>query len=155
MTTPATRRPRAGQPSKRGEPRVIAAVLRSLAHGATRTAAAAAVGVTQHSLRRWIEADPEFALAVAKAEAQMETSLVDVIYATARAKNREGQPTQASWLAAMTLLERRHPENWARRDRIDISMEIRNEAKRIAEQNGLDPAEVLAEAETVLAEARR
>ena len=132
------------------------AVLQSLAHGTSRAVAAQAVGVSGESLRRWIEVDPAFALAVAKAEAEMVTSLVGVVYATAHSVTREGQPTQSAWLAAMTLLERRHPEDWARRDRIDISMEIREEAKRLADENpGLDPAAIMAEAETVLAEGRR
>lgn len=128
----------------------VEAVLESLRHGASRTAAAAGAGVSKDSLRRWMSADPGFAERVEIAEGEMVAALVDVIYRTALATDKNGNPTQQSWIAAMTLLERRMPEDWGRRDRIEISMEIRQIAEQIAAETGLPTDEVLAEAEQIL-----
>ena len=55
-----------------------------------------------------------------------------------------------NWQAAMTYLERRDPEHWARRDRLDVAVNVRKEAERIAAENDLSVDEVLAEADRIL-----
>jgi len=56
-----------------------------------------------------------------------------------------------SWQAAAWWLERRKHEDYAQRSKVDMSIDIKREAERIAAANGLSADEVLAEAERILA----
>jgi hypothetical protein len=57
--------------------------------------------------------------------------------------------TRGISVAAAWLLERRHPEEWGRRDRVDFT--IRKEAERLAGQLGLDAAALIQDAERIVA----
>ena len=59
-----------------------------------------------------------------------------------------------SWQAAAWWLERRKSDDYARRDKVDMTVDVKREAERIAASMGLDPDAVLAEAQRVLAERR-
>ena len=61
-------------------------------------------------------AHARFSLAIEKAMADAETTLAALIYRAAR--GQEG--AQAQWQAAAWLLERKHPDKWGRRARLDI-----------------------------------
>ena len=131
MNTP--RRPKIGRP----------AALEALRHGNTRRAAAGAAGVNATTLYRWME-DATFRNAVEAAEHAAERMYLAAV------ENAIGD----SWQAAAWWLERRKNDDYARRDKVDMTVDVKAEAKRIAAANGLDPDEVLAEAERVLAERR-
>lgn len=82
----------------------------------------------------------EFVDAVENAEAKAVGVYVKIIHKAA--------PT--SWQAAAWMLERRFPDQFARKDRISIEALKRTEAESVARELGLDPDEVLAAADAIL-----
>ena len=100
-------------------------------------------GVTPTTFYRWLE-DVTFRESVERAEAAAEAMYLAAV------ESAIGD----SWQAAAWWLERRKNDDYARRDKVDMTVDVKAEAKRIAAANGLDPDEVLAEAERVLAERR-
>ena len=124
------------------------AVLAGLRRGLSRTVAAEAVGVSKDAIRRWTERSPRFADEVAQAEAQAQSLLLGLVL-DAAAKRLPN-----TWQAAAWVLERRWPDAYGQRQRVEISMDIREEAERIAKELGLDASDVLAEAEGILASSR-
>lgn len=80
------------------------------------------LGVDTSSIKNWFDRadDPregnpiylEFFLAVKKSEAQAEARLLSKIEAAGN--------DPKNWPAHMTILERRHPERWGRRDRVQV-----------------------------------
>jgi len=132
-----------GRPSKRS-PEIEGLILRALEIGNTRTDAALGAGITRECLRLWAR-DLRFLGAVEKAEALARQRFVGQIALAA---------SQGSWQAAAWNLERRDHENWGRRDKMDMTVDVKREAERIAVAQGLEVADVLAEADRVLAEGR-
>ena len=57
------------------------------------------------------------------------------------------------WQADAWHLERKTSERWGRKDRVDLQLTIERAAKQIAEELGMTPEEILAEAEAYLREA--
>ena len=125
---------RIGRTSKRTDARV-AALCRLLAGGATRRAASAGAGINSDTFYDWLERDPTFSDAVQKAEADAELMFTSIVAAAA----------SDSWQAAAWWLERRRPDDYGRRDRVEL--DIRQQALQVAQAYGLDPNEVLREAE--------
>lgn len=90
----------------------------AIADGATREVAAAAAGVGESTLYQWLkkgrdglEPYVEFAEAIEKADAEGELSNIRTIKSA----------SASTWQAAAWLLERKHPERWGRRDRMDVT----------------------------------
>jgi hypothetical protein len=127
--------------SKRS-PEREAAILLSLEIGNTRKAAANGAGISHELFYQWL-ADLTFLEAVVRAEAKAEQRFLNNVAQAAAAGD--------SWQAAAWWLERRRHEEYARRDKVDMTIDVKREAERIAAANGLDPAAVIAEAERVLA----
>jgi hypothetical protein len=122
----------------------VEAILNALRHGCTRRAAAAAGGVAHRTFYNWLEADDGTLLqAVERAEGEAEAAFTGIV--------AEAAARGDSWQAAAWWLERRRHEEYARRDKVDMTIDVKREAERIAAANGLDPAAVIAEAERVLA----
>lgn len=128
-----------GRPSKMTEPRVEA-ILRAIEYGATREAAAGAGGVTRGTLYRWIESDSTFRDEVEKAEHRAEMAYTTAV-ANAVPKN---------WQAAAWWLERRRHQSYARRDQVEVRIDIAAEVRRLASELGLDEQAALAEVEAIL-----
>ena len=126
-----------GRPTLRS-PEVIAAILTSLAIGNTREDSSLAAGISPSTLRLWCHEDAALSPDVERAEAQARQRMVGVVVKAA---------SDGTWTAAMTFLERRDPEHWGRRERIDILMDIRKAIEQLSD----DPAEV----EAAVAEAQR
>lgn len=84
----------------------------------------------------------DFSEAIENAIAECEARAVHVVV--------KAFPT--SWQAAMTLMERRFPDRWGRRERIDVyeHERVRQEAERIAARFGVPVDEVLQRAGIVL-----
>jgi hypothetical protein len=117
-------------------------LLDGLRLGMTRRAACAHAGFSSPTLYRMLE-DVALLAAVEKAEGEAEASYTAIIAkATLDPKN---------WTAAAWWLERRRNQDYARRDKVEMSIDLRTVAARIAEESGLDPDAVMAEAERVLA----
>jgi hypothetical protein len=131
------------RPTKR-TPETEAAILDALRAGNTRTDAALIAGLNPHTLSDWCKRFPQFSAAVEKAEAEARARMVAIV----------AKAAVHTWTAAAWYLERRDPEHFGRRDRLDMTLDARREAERIAAEDGLDPSEVLAEAEAILARAR-
>lgn len=130
----------AGRPSKYS-PLTTQTILDALEEGLPRRFACALAGISQDSLARWLDKYADFATAVAKSEA----IAVQQALATIRRAGDDG-----SWQARAWQLERTHPQEFGRLDRLQIDVELRREAERIAIANGLDPNEVLVEAQRML-----
>jgi predicted GIY-YIG superfamily endonuclease len=107
--------------------------------GNTRKAPCLYAGVSEDSLERWARHSADFAEALTRAEAEAEVALVAFVR----------QAAQTDWRAGMELLSRRWPETWGRHDRVDV--ELRLQLKRLAAELELDPAEMLAEVERIIA----
>lgn len=73
-----------------------------------------------------------------RAEAQAEAKLVEII--------RESAEVKREWLPAITFLERRHPERWGRKDRVQVEQHKRVEISVIVEHY---PGEQITEGECV------
>lgn len=117
------------------------AILKALELGCTREAAAGAAGISRVTLWQMMKRDLAFASEVEKAEDRAEAAMTFSVTA-AIPKN---------WTAAAWWLERRRYGNYARHDKVDMTVDISGEAKRLAASLGLDEASVLAEAEAILA----
>ena len=135
----------AGRGSLRS-PERVEALLRSLRLGSTRRAACRVADLSDDTLARWIRRDPDFADAVARAEADAEQRFVGQIAAAAGS---------GSWEAAAWWLERRRPESYGRQVRIDAELDVRRLAARLAATLGLDVGLIIIEAERLLREAWR
>lgn len=111
-------------------------VLDALKAGNTRRAACIAAGIDQRTLERWQERYVGFAADLARAEAESEVALVGFI------RNAAAQ----DWRAALTLLERRWPNDWGKRERIEVYHQVQQEAERLAYELGVPVDQVLREA---------
>lgn len=121
---------------------VKSSLLALLAEGNTRRAAANVCGIEESTLKSYIRRNASFASEVKKAEDKAETVHVANIARSA---------ASGQWQASAWWLERKRPDDWGRRERIDITHVVRQEAERLAQQSGLDPEALIREAERILA----
>jgi hypothetical protein len=159
------------------------AIVNAVAAGVSLACAAELAGISPLSVKEWIQRgkgeDPDrpptplytsFSQAVIRAKAQDETRRVArinqagqggaVIYrkTTTMADGRiitEERLAPPDWQADAWHLERSKPEDWGRKDRVDIRFQIHQTAAKVADELGLTVEEVLAEAQTFLAESTR
>lgn len=110
-----------------------------LRQGNTRKAACAASGISDQTFANWQKRYLDFLERVKKAEAEAETAHVENIAHAAR----------TYWQASAWWLERRHREDWGRRDQLDVN--LRRDAERLAAENGLDAEAIIREAERIVA----
>lgn len=129
------------RPTKYDETRV-AAIIDNLKRGNTRRASSIAAGISEDTLAAWLKRYPDFAAQVKKAEAEAETAHVANINRWAAAGN---------WQASAWWLERRHREDWGRRDQLDVNHRIRQDAERLAAEHDLDAEAIIREAERIVA----
>ena len=106
----------AGEPAKRGRPRVITpeieeAILRTVRLGLHAERAAAAHGVHKRTLQRHRKANPDFVASIKEAEAAAEASFLGRIFLH----------MDRHWQSIAWMLERRWPERWAKREHIEVS----------------------------------
>lgn len=85
----------------------------------------------------------EFRAAVQKAEAEAEERLLGII--------EDAAPN--TWQAAAWMLERKYPERWGVKARIEVESLLRAEARSLAAELGveLDEESIVAEASAILA----
>lgn len=152
----------------------IEAALDALRHGCTRRAAAGAAQVTTTTFYRWLD-DLMFRDEVEKAEQQAEAAFSKIV-ADAAAPRWQGhrfvRPDEGrrcvecgrgpnatehslipgQWTAAAWWLERRKWQDYGRHERVEVTLDVRKEAERLAAELGIDSADAIAEAERILAE---
>lgn len=149
--TPSILPARRGRPSKAEHlltPEMIAAVGLLLAEGNFKDTVSDFLGIDRKTWWNWEqrgEREPdsiygEFLHVVKKASATAEILLLRGI--------RVGAP---GWQGQAWIAERRFPERWGKR--VDIT--IRREAERLAAELGMDPSDLIAEAERIASEAAR
>jgi hypothetical protein len=126
--------------TKRTRPR-LDALVQGLEGGMTRRAACAWAGFHHAQLYRWMRASDAVRVAVETAEGKAEARFgLQVLKAA----------TDGTWQAAAWWLERRRPDDYAQRGRIDLRMELASEVDRIAAEKGLDRDEVMEEVRRLL-----
>jgi hypothetical protein len=93
----------------------IEKLLGALRVGMTRRAAAGVAGFSKTTLYRMLDNDPDGTLVTAmeKAEAQAEATYSTIV------ANAAADPK--NWTAAAWWLERRHPQDYAKRDKVEMS----------------------------------
>src|SRR4051812_3103225 len=100
-------------------------MLDGLRLGMTRRAATGAAGFSKSALYRMLEHDDgTLGTEIEKAEAEAEAT-----YSALVAK-ASGDPK--NWTAAAWWLERRHPNEYGRRDRVEVTVNTRELAQKIA-----------------------
>ena len=119
-------------------------VLMGLRRGLSRTVAGQAAGVSKDSIRRWMERSATFRADTEQAEAESQSMLLGIVLAAAAKK------LPNTWQAAAWLLERRWPEAYGQRSKVDISLDIVEAAREVAEEFGASQEAVIAEAEAIL-----
>jgi transposase len=99
-----------GRPTKR-TPEAQERILAALRKGMTKKAAAAAGGMGYSTLNEWEHDEPEFADAVKAAESDSQQELLKKIWTA----------SDQQWQAAAWMLERRWPQDFARRQALEMS----------------------------------
>ena len=131
-------------------------ILQTIRTGGTRSAAAGRADMNVRTLERWLSADAAFRRDIGQAEATAESRFAAIVADDALGRpaqyddrgnviRREVHPNVAS---ARWWLERRRPHEWGQRLAIDVRAVI----DRVAAENGLDPDDLIREAETLMAE---
>jgi len=125
---------------------MVAAILAGIEGGLTETDAAQCAGIHRATLIRWKSEDPELPDRIAEAKSRFVRTLTALIlqHAASRFPN--------SWQAAAWLLERRFPDDFGPKQRLEVSLDIRKEAERLAAMNDLNPDDVMREAERIIEE---
>ena len=90
-------------------PEIVTQITALLKAGITISSACEIVGISRQTYYNWAEKHPEFAEKVKKAIAESELRAVKIILDAAK----------RDWKAAAWFLERRFPDRWGRRDKIE------------------------------------
>jgi hypothetical protein len=122
-------------------PERIEKILNLLKVGNTRRTAAAVAGVDQTTFLRWITRYADFADLVKEAEEAAVALHVGNI-AQAGAKGQ--------WQASAWILERRHYQEWGRKDRLEVVQSVRD----LARSSSVDEEQAVKQAEAILKELR-
>lgn len=168
---------RIGRPTKLTEA-LEQAIVAAVAAGMPYYDACRRAGISEHTAREWLARgegrDPHrpptpqfarFAAAIKTAEAQDQMRRILRIEQAAKGGAviyektvtfpdgrvvTERRFSAPQWTADAWHLERRWPDRWGRRDRVDPRLTIERVAQEIAEELGMTAEEVLAEAEAYL-----
>lgn len=125
-------------------PQVQERILEAVRAGNFREVAAHYAGVGAQTLSRWMGRQREpyasFRQALLDAEAHAEIRAVALIL-----KAAAEDPKHAEW-----WLERKFPERWGRRERLDVRVDVEHRIRLMARDLGLDEDEAVAEALRIL-----
>lgn len=123
--------------------------------------AARETGIPRSVHYEWMQRDPDYPAAFREAE----DIAVEIMETEARRRAVEGTTkpvfqggdhvgnvTEYSDQLLMFLLRAARPDRY--RERVDLTVDIRREAERLAHAAGMEPEAVIAEAERLVAEAR-
>lgn len=102
-------------------------MLEAISGGATRKASALHAGIDEATLYNWLRRYSSFSGQIARAEADVEVRCTALILNAATT-----DPRHAEW-----WLERRRPDDYGRRDKVDLEVYVRQRAREL----GLDEDE--------------
>ena len=137
-----------GRPTKYSRA-IHAAIVTNLEAGMSRTTAAELAGIARQTLNDWAGMPPDW-------QGKYPTFSHDVRTAIARAKARATVTItkairEGDVQAAFRYLALQEREEWGERKQVDVNVEIRQLAERIAAESGVDADELMAEAERIAA----
>jgi cation transport regulator ChaC len=121
-------------------------LLEGLRHGMTRRAAAGVAGFSKSTLYRMLDEDTDGTLRdlIERAEADAEATYSELVARAAM--------DPKNWTAAAWWLERRRHEDYSRREKVEMTVDVRGIAEQAAQAAGLDADEIMAEADRILAD---
>jgi len=122
-------------------PEVERRLLEALRVGSTFRLAAAYAGIDHATLYRWLEKDATLATRIKEAEGAAVVGWLAKI---------EKAASDGNWQAAAWKLERRYPEDFGRRERLDVRIDIEERVRDMARSLGLDEDEAVIEAQRML-----
>jgi transposase-like protein len=146
MPEPRRKRPPSADPRYKMSDARVEAILAALRGGCTRRAAAAVGQINPSTLYEWMNHDPTLTDSIERAEAEAEAMFTAAV-------SRAAQDPK-TWTAAAWWLERRKYQDYARRDKVEMTVDLRKEAEALAGELGLDPAAVMAELDGILKASR-
>jgi hypothetical protein len=123
------------------EPERVARILDLLRSGNTRGTSAVASGISQDTFANWCARYSDFSEQVKEAEQEAVTRYLGHI---------EQAAIKGSWQAAAWILERRHYQEWGRKDRVEVVRQV----QQLATDAGIDEAKAVAAAQDILKELR-
>lgn len=132
--------PKLGRPTKY-TPERVELILTYLRQGNTRKTAGRASGISHETFSQWLREHPDFSEQVTQAEQEAVAKAVEMVLSAA---------FKGQWGAAAWWLERRHPQEWGKVDRLELYAQVREWARGM----NLDEEEVEQQARQVLKEIR-
>lgn len=128
-------------PKPKYTPDRVAKILDFLRGGNTRGTSARASGISPDTFSIWMTKYSDFSEAVKEAEQQAVSKYLKYI---------ETAADKGSWQAAAWVLERRHYQEWGRKDRLEVV----NSVRQLATSSGVDEDAAVRQAEQILKELR-
>ncbi|HEY8597354.1 MAG TPA: hypothetical protein VIL85_02920 [Thermomicrobiales bacterium] len=140
---------RVGRPTRLNE-EIVKRLLEMFSLGASQADACRYAGVSHDSLQRWIAAGrAELAAIEGMAEGEHDCSDAAVLVLAIDRAMGEFAKTQLAniklaatspnnWTASAWLLERRLPDDWGKREKVDHTHILLGEVERVAQERGLD-----------------
>ena len=115
-------------------PEVQEKVVSAIRAGNYANVSAEYAGISERTFYRWLQRGQEaksgryrqFWLSVKKAESESEVRAVAIVQ----------KHMDSNWQAAMTYLERKHPDRWGRRDRLRVDINPREELEDLLALSG-------------------
>jgi hypothetical protein len=129
-----------GRKSKK-TPETVAKILDFLRSGNTRGTSARASGISPDTFSIWMGRYSDFSEAVKDAEQEAVTRYLGHI---------EQAAIKGSWQASAWVLERRHYQEWGRKDRLEVVQSVRD----LARSSSVDEEAAVQQAEQILRELR-
>ena len=121
-------------------PEVVDKIVQALKLGAAYEDACNYAGISFETFRTWRARYPAFLEAIKAAEGQATVHWLAAIEKAAR---------EGNWQAAAWKLERRYPDRYGRKERVDVKVTVRQEIERLVLDGVIDASD----AEAAIAEA--
>lgn len=134
----------AGRPTKY-TPEKAKTITDAISIGATYRLACLYAGISDDTMTRWLARYADFAEQVRIAEGKAAVQALATIQRAAR--------DDYDWRAVTWLLERRFPNDYGKRDRVDVTMTVRQEVERLVAAGVIEADEAeaaIAEAELIV-----
>ena len=115
---------------KKYTPEMVKQLIKYVEGGSYIVVACRAVGISEYTFYNWIkkgeagiEPYTKLTKSIKKAKAEAEIKNINIVQ----------KAGEKNWQAAMTLLERKYPQRWARRDKLEVKTKKTVESKHFIE----------------------